>query len=316
MNSCGVSTKASPVAHPIATSTSPIWSARESSPICCPCRSRKGRLPDTGQGGHGVNSAGGYSRPLQGHQHGLEGRLPVAGMERLASGVLPRSLPIPATAPLLRPWLLEAGVRMLRSAAAPSPEMKPFPRTTPVSSVPTCRLGSDGNCARRRARIARAMAAGTRLFKAKPASRVCGRWPRRWATGWGTRRSTSKLCNLLTARALAASRAATALDCRVMAYNSGFTPGTAVQRAWSYKMRALLRLAAVLRPVLRLNTVDQAGRVLGRSGPRSDRLATGADIFLTREAAPHLARPFRTGPSRRSDGGPLARQRHAGRVPR
>jgi len=44
--------------------------------------------------------------------------------------------------------------------------------------------------------------------------------------------SSSKLCNILTARALAAEPGAKAGGLTVIAYNPGFTPGTALGRAW------------------------------------------------------------------------------------
>jgi NAD(P)-dependent dehydrogenase (short-subunit alcohol dehydrogenase family) len=87
--------------------------------------------------------------------------------------------------------------------------------------------------------------------------------------------SSSKLCNILTARALAAEARAHGLT--VIAYNPGFTPGTALGRAWPLPIRAAVGVAALLRPVLRLNTVTQAGGeladlALGRTSPPAGRI--------------------------------------------
>jgi NAD(P)-dependent dehydrogenase (short-subunit alcohol dehydrogenase family) len=74
--------------------------------------------------------------------------------------------------------------------------------------------------------------------------------------------SASKLCNLLTARALAASPAAQSHQFCVVAYNPGFTPGTSLQRAWPLPVRVMMRVIGFTRPVLRLNTAAQAGSIL------------------------------------------------------
>lgn len=74
--------------------------------------------------------------------------------------------------------------------------------------------------------------------------------------------SASKLCNLLTARAVAASPEAKSRQFCVTAYNPGFTPGTSLQRAWPIPVRMLMAMIAVMRPVLRLNTTEQAGSIL------------------------------------------------------
>lgn len=70
--------------------------------------------------------------------------------------------------------------------------------------------------------------------------------------------SASKLCNILTARALAAA----APGLRVIAYNPGFTPGTALQRDWPVWARMATVLGRIMRPVARLATVAQAGDAL------------------------------------------------------
>jgi NAD(P)-dependent dehydrogenase (short-subunit alcohol dehydrogenase family) len=74
--------------------------------------------------------------------------------------------------------------------------------------------------------------------------------------------STSKLCNLLTARAIAASPEAKSHQFCVIAYNPGFTPGTALPRAWPIPVRMLMTVIALMSPVLRLNTTAQAGSIL------------------------------------------------------
>lgn len=74
--------------------------------------------------------------------------------------------------------------------------------------------------------------------------------------------AASKLCNLLTARALAASPDAAARRLHVIAYNPGFTPGTGLNRTWPAWARVALTGGKVLRPVLRLNTVQDAGGAL------------------------------------------------------
>jgi NAD(P)-dependent dehydrogenase (short-subunit alcohol dehydrogenase family) len=74
--------------------------------------------------------------------------------------------------------------------------------------------------------------------------------------------SSSKLCNLLTARALAASPEAKSRQFCVIAYNPGFTPGTSLQRAWPIPVRMLMMAIGLMRPLLRLNTTAQAGSIL------------------------------------------------------
>jgi NAD(P)-dependent dehydrogenase (short-subunit alcohol dehydrogenase family) len=74
--------------------------------------------------------------------------------------------------------------------------------------------------------------------------------------------SASKLCNLLTARALAESPEAKSRQFWVVAYNPGFTPGTSLQRAWPLPVRMLMTAIGLVRPILRLNTTAQAGSIL------------------------------------------------------
>jgi NAD(P)-dependent dehydrogenase (short-subunit alcohol dehydrogenase family) len=85
--------------------------------------------------------------------------------------------------------------------------------------------------------------------------------------------SASKLCNILTARALAAAEP----ELRVIAYNPGFTPGTALQREWPVWARLATVMGRIMRPVARLATVEQAGDALvdlalGRAVPPAGRI--------------------------------------------
>jgi NAD(P)-dependent dehydrogenase (short-subunit alcohol dehydrogenase family) len=89
--------------------------------------------------------------------------------------------------------------------------------------------------------------------------------------------ASSKLCDLLTARALAASGDAESRNLRVVAYNPGLTPGTSLFRAWPFWARMMMGLAALMRPMARLNTISQAGGTLadlalGRVVPPAGRI--------------------------------------------
>jgi NAD(P)-dependent dehydrogenase (short-subunit alcohol dehydrogenase family) len=89
--------------------------------------------------------------------------------------------------------------------------------------------------------------------------------------------SASKLCNLLTARHVAQSAEAREGSWRVIAYNPGFTPGTSLVRWMPWWGRPLEVTALALRPVMRANTVEQAGQeladlALGRTVPPEGRL--------------------------------------------
>ena len=50
----------------------------------------------------------------------------------------------------------------------------------------------------------------------------------------------------------------------VTAYNPGFTPGTALAREWPIPVRVLMTAITFMRPVLRLNTIEQAGNILAQ----------------------------------------------------
>jgi NAD(P)-dependent dehydrogenase (short-subunit alcohol dehydrogenase family) len=90
--------------------------------------------------------------------------------------------------------------------------------------------------------------------------------------------AASKLCNVLTARALASSGVARERGLRVVAFNPGFTPGTRLTRNHGLAFRGFL---AFLGPILgifqRPNTVADGGRLLadlslGRLIPPEGRL--------------------------------------------
>jgi len=75
--------------------------------------------------------------------------------------------------------------------------------------------------------------------------------------------AASKLCNVLTARALASSNAARARRVRVVAFDPGFTPGTRLTRNHSAGFRGLLAAATPVVSVFRRpNTVIDGGRLL------------------------------------------------------
>jgi NAD(P)-dependent dehydrogenase (short-subunit alcohol dehydrogenase family) len=71
--------------------------------------------------------------------------------------------------------------------------------------------------------------------------------------------ASSKLCNLLTARAFEASSDAQINGMRVIAYNPGLTPGTSLFRAWPWWAKLMMGVASKLRPV---NTPEQAGNAI------------------------------------------------------
>jgi NAD(P)-dependent dehydrogenase (short-subunit alcohol dehydrogenase family) len=75
--------------------------------------------------------------------------------------------------------------------------------------------------------------------------------------------AASKLCNVLTARALASSDPALARGLRVIAFNPGFTPGTQLTRNHGLAFRGLLALLAPILGVFqRPNTVAGGGSLL------------------------------------------------------
>jgi NAD(P)-dependent dehydrogenase (short-subunit alcohol dehydrogenase family) len=109
--------------------------------------------------------------------------------------------------------------------------------------------------------------------------------------------AASKLCNLLTARALASSALARERDLRVIAFNPGLTPGTGLTRNHGLAFKTVF---AVLPPILglfqRVNTVDGGGALLadmalGGIVPPAGRLyASQINRRLTWPAPSDLAR--------------------------
>jgi NAD(P)-dependent dehydrogenase (short-subunit alcohol dehydrogenase family) len=75
--------------------------------------------------------------------------------------------------------------------------------------------------------------------------------------------ASSKLSNLLTARAFGASPDAQTNGMRVIAYNPGLTSGTALFRAWPWWAKLMMGVASKLRSV---NTVEQAGYAIADLG--------------------------------------------------
>ena len=71
--------------------------------------------------------------------------------------------------------------------------------------------------------------------------------------------SSSKLCDLLTARAFEVSTEARANGIRVVAYNPGLTPDTSLYRAWPWWAKLMMASAAAVRPLAGINTIEQAG---------------------------------------------------------
>jgi NAD(P)-dependent dehydrogenase (short-subunit alcohol dehydrogenase family) len=90
--------------------------------------------------------------------------------------------------------------------------------------------------------------------------------------------AASKLCNVLTARALAASALARERDLSVIAFNPGFTPGTRLTRRQPAAFRILFNaLTPVLAALQPMNTVAGGGAfladlTLGRIAPPAGRL--------------------------------------------
>jgi len=86
--------------------------------------------------------------------------------------------------------------------------------------------------------------------------------------------ASSKLSNLLIARAFGASPDGQMNGMRVIAYNPGLTPGTSLFRAWPWWVKLMIGVASKLRSV---NTLEQAGYAvadlgLGTNVPPSGRM--------------------------------------------
>jgi NAD(P)-dependent dehydrogenase (short-subunit alcohol dehydrogenase family) len=78
--------------------------------------------------------------------------------------------------------------------------------------------------------------------------------------------SSSKLCDLLTARAFDASPEAQMNGIRVVAYNPGLTPDTSLYRAWPWWAKLMMTSAAAVRPLAGINTIEQAGNAIADLG--------------------------------------------------
>jgi NAD(P)-dependent dehydrogenase (short-subunit alcohol dehydrogenase family) len=78
--------------------------------------------------------------------------------------------------------------------------------------------------------------------------------------------SSSKLCNLLTARAFEVSTDAQMDGMRVIAYNPGLTPDTSLYRAWPWWAKLMMASAALVRPLAGINTIEQAGNAIADLG--------------------------------------------------
>jgi NAD(P)-dependent dehydrogenase (short-subunit alcohol dehydrogenase family) len=74
--------------------------------------------------------------------------------------------------------------------------------------------------------------------------------------------SSSKLCDLLTARAFEAATDAQTNGLRVIAYNPGLTPDTSLYRAWPWWAKLMMASASLVRPLAGINTVEQAGNAI------------------------------------------------------
>jgi NAD(P)-dependent dehydrogenase (short-subunit alcohol dehydrogenase family) len=96
--------------------------------------------------------------------------------------------------------------------------------------------------------------------------------------------AASKLCNVLTARALASSDLARARKLRVIVFNPGFTPGTQLTRNHGLVFRGFFALLAPILGVFqRQNTVAGGGSLL-------------ADLTLGRLVPPRVgSTPRRSG---------------------
>jgi NAD(P)-dependent dehydrogenase (short-subunit alcohol dehydrogenase family) len=89
--------------------------------------------------------------------------------------------------------------------------------------------------------------------------------------------ASSKLCDLLTARAFQASTDAQTNGIRVIAYNPGLTPGTSLFRAWPWWAKLMMAVVSMLRPLAGMNTIEQSGNAiadlgLGKIAPPSGRI--------------------------------------------
>jgi NAD(P)-dependent dehydrogenase (short-subunit alcohol dehydrogenase family) len=97
--------------------------------------------------------------------------------------------------------------------------------------------------------------------------------------------STSKLCNLMTARTMAARRDIAARGLRVYAYDPGFIPATGLARGspW-FVTRLIMPVLTALKPLGGMNTMDEGAA--GLAG-LADGSITGKTIYMSlRKAKP------------------------------
>jgi NAD(P)-dependent dehydrogenase (short-subunit alcohol dehydrogenase family) len=78
--------------------------------------------------------------------------------------------------------------------------------------------------------------------------------------------SSSKLCDLLTARAFEVSTEARTNGLRVIAYNPGLTPDTSLYRAWPWWGKLMMASASLVRPLAGINTIEEAGNAIADLG--------------------------------------------------
>jgi NAD(P)-dependent dehydrogenase (short-subunit alcohol dehydrogenase family) len=78
--------------------------------------------------------------------------------------------------------------------------------------------------------------------------------------------SSSKLCDLLTARAFEAAPETQRNGLRVIAYNPGLTPDTSLYRAWPWWGKLMMASASAVRPLAGINTIEQAGNAIADLG--------------------------------------------------
>jgi NAD(P)-dependent dehydrogenase (short-subunit alcohol dehydrogenase family) len=78
--------------------------------------------------------------------------------------------------------------------------------------------------------------------------------------------SSSKLCDLVTARAFEVSTDAQMNGMRVIAYNPGLTPDTSLYRAWPWWGKLMMAVASAVRPLAGINTIEQAGNAIADLG--------------------------------------------------
>jgi NAD(P)-dependent dehydrogenase (short-subunit alcohol dehydrogenase family) len=78
--------------------------------------------------------------------------------------------------------------------------------------------------------------------------------------------SSSKLCDLLTARAFEVSTDARMNEIRVIAYNPGLTPDTSLYRAWPWWAKSMMASASLVRPLAGINTIEQAANAIADLG--------------------------------------------------